>query len=151
MSNLLLEGQVDHSAEQIRQLKEQVHDLRQQLTMAIHERDQARKGIARAVATLRQLLLPYYRTMQVIMGEIEEAGIDNAPAADARWEPIKKRLPPRLRECVELLLAQGSMKRKEIAAAMHMNYTGCVNNVIGRLVREGLVVDNGGKMELKEL
>jgi hypothetical protein len=81
-------------------------------------------------------------------------GVDapvNSPAGADKWQAIKSRLAPRLRECVDLLLIQKHMKRTQIAAAMKMDYSNCTKNVIGALLRQGLLQDNNGELSLKEL
>jgi hypothetical protein len=75
----------------------------------------------------------------------------NSPAGGDKWQAIKSRLAPRLRECVDLLLIQKHMKRTQIAAAMKMDYSNCTKNVIGALLRQGLLQDNNGELSLKEL
>jgi hypothetical protein len=72
-------------------------------------------------------------------------------ADDSKWDAIKSRLTPRLRECVDLLLIQKRMKRTQIAAALKMDYSNCTKNVIGALLRQGLLQEDGGELSLKEL
>jgi hypothetical protein len=68
-----------------------------------------------------------------------------------KWAVIKSRLAPRLREAVDILLLQSSMKRTQLAAAMRMDYGNCAKNVVAVLVRQGWLVDNNGNLSLKEL
>lgn len=68
-----------------------------------------------------------------------------------KWDAVKSRLAPRLRECIDLLLIQKHMKRTQIAAALKMDYSNCTKNVISVLQRQGLLEDNGGELSLKEL
>lgn len=71
---------------------------------------------------------------------------------DVRWEAIKARLAPRLKEAVEILLLQGPMRRTELAAALKMKYSNCTKNVIGILVRQGVIVENVAReLTLKQL
>lgn len=73
-------------------------------------------------------------------------------AADTgKWDAVKSRLAPRLRECIDLLLIQKHMKRTQIAAALKMDYSNCTKNVIAVLLRQGLLEDNGGELSLKDL
>jgi len=81
-------------------------------------------------------------------------GIDSTatPTNDGdKWGTVKSRLAPRLRECVDLLLVQRRMKRTQIAAALKLDYSNCTKNVIGALLRQGLLEDNNGELSLKEL
>ena len=101
-----------------------------------------------AVLALLNLLSQAIR--EVVSGKIDLGAIET-PAANDKWEPIKKRLPPRQSEAVDILLAQGAMKRTQLAAAMKMNYTNCATNVIAVLIRQGIVIERGGQIELKQL
>jgi hypothetical protein len=70
---------------------------------------------------------------------------------DDKWSAIKARLAPRLREAVEMLQLQGSMKRTQIAAALKMDYSNCTKNVIVVLKAQGWLVENNGNLSLKAL
>jgi hypothetical protein len=48
-------------------------------------------------------------------------------------------------------MLQGRMRRTQIASALKMDYSNCSKNVIGILVRQGWVVENGGDLSLKQL
>lgn len=71
--------------------------------------------------------------------------------AGSKWEAIKKRLPPRQAEAIDVFLAQGPLKRTQLAAAMRMDYSNCTKNVIAVLVRQGLLIERGGQLSLKEI
>lgn len=71
--------------------------------------------------------------------------------SENKWEVIKQRLAPRMREAVDILLMQGSMKRTQLAAALKLDYSNCTKNVVGVLVRQGWIVDNGGNLSLKDI
>lgn len=68
-----------------------------------------------------------------------------------KWEGIKQRLQPRMRDAIDVLLLQGTMKRTQLAAALQMDYSNCTKNVIGVLIRQGWIVDNNGDLSLKKL
>lgn len=68
-----------------------------------------------------------------------------------KWAAIKNRMAPRMKEAVDVLLLQGSMKRTQLAAALKMDYSNCNKNVIQILLRQGWMVDNNGNLSLKPL
>jgi hypothetical protein len=43
------------------------------------------------------------------------------------------------------------MRRTQLASAMKMDYSNCAKNVIAVLIRQGLIVERGGMLSLKEL
>jgi hypothetical protein len=145
MAQPLLEGGVDDgSAEIIAELREEVRQLTVELLVA-------RKDNARAVAALRHQLEPWYKALQQLFGEMDKLGVDAVTPASSQWEAVKQRLAPRLREAIDILLVQKAMKRTQLAAALRMDYSNCNKNVIGVLLRQGLMVDNGRELSLKEL
>ena len=138
----LLEGEyeeipaVDPLVERVARLENKVADMRQSIQ--------------------REAVMLLLNVMHQAMRDVAAGkyGLD-APVSAAgggdKWEAIKSRLAPRLRECVDLLLIQKHMKRTQIAAAMKMDYSNCTKNVIGALLRQGLLQDNNGELSLKEL
>jgi hypothetical protein len=139
---LLLEGQyedipeVDPLQERIARLENKVAEMRQSIQ---------REAVLLLLNVLNQAM------RDVAAGKYS---IDAAPITDGgsgKWEVIKSRLAPRLRECVDLLLIQKRMKRTQIAAALKMDYSNCTKNVIGALLRQGLLQDSNGEISLKEI
>jgi len=99
------------------------------------------------IATLNTILMRQY-------GAFKQAFGDQAivtPDSTDKWTAIKARMAPRLREAIEVLLLQGSMKRTQIASALNMDYSNCTKNVIGVLKAQGWIVENGGNLSLKVL
>ena len=72
-------------------------------------------------------------------------------AESNKWDAIKVRLAPRLREAVDVLLLQGSMKRTQLAAALKMDYSNCTKNVVQVLKSQGWLVENNGNLSLRVL
>lgn len=103
-----------------------------------------------AVLTLLNLLAQSLRLVASGQMNITES-VSSGPAAASKWEAIKKRLPPRQAEAIDIFLAQGSLKRTQLSAAMRMDYSNCTKNVIAVLVRQGLLIESGGQLSLKEL
>lgn len=145
MAQPLLEGNVEYM--------EAVTDAEQRidaLESRIAELEGAQHQVKRdAVVALLNLLGQALR--QVASGKIDLETLETPSAGPSKWEAIKKRLPPRQAEAIDIFLAQGSLRRTELAAAMKMNYTNCATNVIAVLVRQGLLLDRGGQLQLKDL
>lgn len=101
-----------------------------------------------AVVLLLNILAESMRHIASGKLDIPETVVDSN---EGKWGAIKQRLAPRLREAVDLLLTQGGMRRTQIAAALKMDYANCAKNVIGVLIRQGLIEENSGMLSLKKL
>lgn len=102
----------------------------------------------------RRAVIAVLNVLGAAMREVAAGKYDLSSPSDAddgKWDQIKRGLEPREQKVIDVLLIQKAMSRKQIAAAVQMNYTNCVNNVIGPLVRKGWLVDQGGAIRLKEL
>ncbi len=140
---LLLEG-----GEPSHGLSDRVLELEQQVQLLHAELAHTRRDCEK---TILKLLSPLYRALRPAFGDSDPVhGLDGGEA-QGKWEAIKQRLAPRMREAVDILLMQGSMKRTQLAAALKMDYSNCTKNVVGILLRQGWIVDNGGNLSLKEL
>ncbi len=96
---------------------------------------------------IKGILMRQYGAFKVSFGDQAIVTTDSSD----KWAAIKARMAPRLREAIELLLLQGSMKRTQIASALKMDYSNCTKNVIGVLKAQGWVVENNGQLSLKVL
>lgn len=142
---LLLEG---GGGEHAPSLTERITELEQQIQLLHAELAHTRKDCEKAIL---KLLSPLYKALRPAFGDLDPvAGLDEG-SAEGKWEAIKPRLAPRMREAIDILLMQGSMKRTQLAAALKMDYSNCTKNVVGILLRQGWLVDNGGNLSLKEL
>lgn len=153
MSNtLLLNGEVEGAGlEEIQRLNDRIEELEAELRLARLQAANAKRDAALAMGNLKKQLSPLYRALQMVFGELEAVGDDLPQGGGGKWDVVKQRLAPRLREAVDLLLIQGSMKRTQMAAALKMDYSNCTKNVIGALLRQGLLTDDNGQLRLKEL
>lgn len=97
--------------------------------------------------TIKRILMRQYGAFKADFGDQVIATSDSGD----KWVTIKARMAPRLKEAVNLLLLQGSMKRTQIASALKMDYSNCTKNVIGVLKAQGWVVENNGQLSLKVL
>ena len=148
MEQRLLPGEVDTRDQQIIELRAEVTRLRDDLLRV----QQASVSEKQAIASLRRNLEPFYQSLQRLFGVMDTVvGEAVAVAGNGKWGAIKSRLAPRLRDAIDILLVQKAMKRTQIASALRMDYSNCTKNVIGPLLRQGLLVESGGQLSLKEL
>lgn len=153
-SPLLLEGRVDTRDQELVDLRRQLADLEDELVVARAEAKRARGQIERGVRLLREATTPLFNGLKMIHGQMDDLVPDNgvtSPSGSDKWDAIKKRMTPRLAGAIDILLVQGGMRRTQLASAMKMDYSNCSKNVITILLRQGLLVDNGGELSLKEL
>lgn len=142
MTLLLEAGDASPSmADRVLELEQQIQFLHSELA---HTRKDCEKTILR-------LLSPLYKALRPAFGDADPISGLDGDSSQAKWDAIKQRLAPRMREAVDILLMQGSMKRTQLAAALKMDYSNCTKNVVGILLRQGWIVDNGGNLSLKEL
>ncbi len=100
-----------------------------------------------SVTTMQTILMRQYGAFKAVFGDQAIVTTDSTD----KWAAIKARMAPRLREAIDVLLLQGSMKRTQIASALKMDYSNCTKNVIGVLKAQGWIVENGGNLSLKQL
>jgi hypothetical protein len=133
MSQPLLNGEVeymeDRAPDPIEMLRMEVADLREELN------------------AIKSVMLRQYSAYRQSFGDQQVVSSDSAD----KWNSIKQRLAPRMREAVDILLLQGTMKRTQLASALKMDYSNCTKNVVGILLRQGWLIDNGGNLSLKQL
>jgi hypothetical protein len=111
---------------------------------ALHERlDEMQQQLD----TLTGILMRQYGAFKSSFGDQAIVTTDSAD----KWTAIKSRMAPRLRDAIDVLLLQGSMKRTQIASALKMDYSNCTKNVIGVLKAQGWLVENNGSLSLKVL
>lgn len=153
---LVLRGDVvTDQQEEIHALQAEIVRLRRELAMANGEIARAKTDSARAVGALRTQLLPLYRALQSVFGEMEAIGDDSGGMpVDARtatiWATWKQRLGGQCAKVIDALLLQPGMNTTQLAIAIgtHRNN---VPNLILKLNKAGLINKNGGCFSLKQL
>ena len=156
----LLEGVVmpqddNIEADELRDLNQQ---LREELRAAQRETAAAKRESARALGELRRQLGPLYKALQMVFGELDAAGVDEAPAASgpqnartaAVWQAWKDRVggqPAKLRAA---FLRHGEMTSGQIAVAIQISPKN-VAQVVHKLNKLSLIQKNGDKFSLKKL
>lgn len=111
---------------------------------ALHERlDEMQDELS----TIKRILMRQYGAFKADFGD----QAITTPDTTNKWDSIKTRMAPRMKDAVDVLLLQGSMKRTQLAAALKMDYSNCNKNVIQILLRQGWMVDNNGNLSLKVL
>jgi len=158
----IFEGQhVDERDAQIRDLKDEVEDLRSELAAAKARANRAERDTARALGALRQQLTPLYRALQQVFGELDAAGVEDgaepsasATSTDGRvkavWESWKSRVSPACGKVIDALLVHGELNSVQIKVAARLG-TSTVSDSISKLNKAGLINKNGGRFSLKAL
>lgn len=160
----LLEGVVepDVSDPRVAELESEVRRLTRALADARLEADRAREDATRALSALRRQLNPLYRALQAIFGELDAAGVDDAPVASpasgptvnprvaAVWESWKQKLGAGPAKVIEALLLHGELNTQQLAIAVGVDRT-TIPNYVHRLNKAGLIAKNGGRFSLKQL
>ena len=161
----LLNGQVDDTDLIVEGLRAKVSQLQDQLSRKddeINALNRQLQVVEAGVRELRKVLTPYYRTLQKVFGEFDamsvpdEGGTHHASpvmpvALSSRWDVIKQGLSGRLAEAIDILLARGRMTTSQLAAAMKTSGGNVKDNIVKKLVSQGLVVRDGREFYLKQL
>lgn len=164
----IIDGEVDPRAEKIDALERQVAKLRGELSDTRHELTRVREDSNRALTALRQQLSPLYRALQRVFGELEDAGVPDAPAAastsdgrrapdatDARvtavWASWKTKLGGTVAKGIDALLLHGELDTQQLAIAAGVDKRTVTNTIVYKLHQAGLIDKNGGRFSLKEL
>jgi hypothetical protein len=155
MAQQLLDGHIDDRDTIIAGLKAQLAEVREELRM---ERKKS-AGIEPALKEIQRVTLPFYNILRAVHGELDALGITNngasassAPVAhDSRWDAIKSRLSPRLREAVDVLLVHGRMNTTQLAAALKTSRGNCADNIVQKLKTMGIIIKDGRDFSLKTL
>lgn len=150
MPDIDIEGD-DTLLNEVKELREQIRDSRRE-TVA------AKRESARALGELRRQLGPLYKALQMVFGELDAAGVDEAPAASgatspriaAVWENWKQKIGGQPAQLIDAFLLHGEMTYGQIAIAIGIKSSN-VAQVVHRLNKAGLINKNGGKYSLKSL
>jgi hypothetical protein len=156
MAQQLLDGHIDDRDTIIAGLKAQLAEVREELRMERKKSD----GIEPALKEIQRVTLPFYNILRAVHGELDSLGITNSgatvsastsPAHDSRWDAIKSRLAPRLREAVDVLLVHGRMNTTQLAAALKTSRGNCADNIVQKLKTMGIIIKDGRDYSLKTL
>lgn len=156
----LLEGQVmpENDDTDIDDLREENRQLRDDLRASQRELQTAKRESARALGELRRLLGPFYKAFQMVFGELDAAGVDEAPAASgtanpritAVWQNWKQKMGGQAAQIIDALLLHDKMTAQQIAIAIGIHKKN-VPQLIFKLNKAGLIDKNGGVFSLKQL
>lgn len=149
---LMRRPDVDPRDEQIAELTEANRELTASLREANAELARVRRESTVALAALRKQLTPLYRALQGVFGELDAAGVADAPSGQpsGAWEEWKRRLGPSCAQVIETLLLGGEMTVTAIAVSAKMGKN-TVYAATSKLGQAGLLVKNGGKFSLKQI
>jgi hypothetical protein len=133
-------------------LQSENHSLRMEVARLRVELESAKNDSAFRLAGIRKALRPQYDGLRQLFEELDALSPERANGSDSgRWDAIKQRLAPRLKEAVDVLILHGSLRRTQLASALKMDYSNCTKNVVGVLKGQGLLEESGGLLSLKKL
>lgn len=148
----LLEGEVvdDGRDQEVESLKEQIRDLESQLADALAATAREKRNAALAMGNLRRQLSPLYQALRSVFGELDAAGVgdETAPSTDARWESVKKRMPGRPAEFIDLLLVHQPMNVTQFVTLAKCSKQ-TAYNILSKLGQAGVVTNAGGRYSLR--
>jgi hypothetical protein len=156
MAQPLLDGHIDDRDTIIAGLKAQLSEVREELRL---ERKKS-EGVMPALEEIQRVTLPFFNILRAVHGELDALGIASNGAAarsaatvapDSRWDAIKSRLPPRLRDAIDVLLVHGVMSVSQLAAALKTSRQNCGDNIVKKLKSMGLIIKEGRELSLKQL
>jgi len=149
----------DDRDERIADLEADVKNLQAEVQRAQAEAKSARREATRALSALRQQLTPLYRAMQMVFGELDAAGVDDAaptgaaaqpPRVSAIWEAWKARMPGGPAKIIDALLLQPDLNTQQLAIAIGV-HRNSIGQMIWKLNKAGLLQKNGNRFSLKAL
>jgi hypothetical protein len=126
--------------------------LKRDLADARRDVERAGAEAARAVRELRKQLLPLYRALQGVFGEMESFTPESNPASSgsAVWDEWKRRLGAGPAKVIDILLLGGEMTVTGIATTGKMAKQ-TVYDATSKMGKAGILVRNGSKFSLKPL
>ena len=144
---------------ELKELREENKRLARALQDANLRADRAREDADRALMALRRQLSPLYRALQGVFGELDAAGVEDAPTPsgpvmDHRttevWAAWKSRVGAAGQLIDAFLKMGGEMNTQQLAIATGLHRT-TIPKHIYTLNKAGLINKNGGKFSLKDL
>ncbi len=129
-----------------------IDQLRRELSAERRAHLATKRDAARGIGELRRLLKPWYQALQLIHGELDAAGADDAIAgrSSSDWSEWKTRLGPSCAKVIDALLLGGEMTVKAIMVSAKMG-PNTVYPATSKMRQAGIITKNGGKFSLKKL
>lgn len=141
---------VDHYEKELERIKgisqrisNDLHDCRDAFNKVKLERD----ALLQATAGLRKLLAPLWGELQNVPVDVTLTGIPAQP--NTRIEAVKRSMPGKPAELIDLLLVHGPMSVTQIITIARWGKNS-VYQTVSKLMKAGIVANNGGKYTLKE-
>ena len=153
---LMRRPDVDPRDTQIAELTEANQELSVRLREANAELAQVRRASTAALSALRKQLLPLYRALQGVFGELDTINMDDeaTPAPSSRtmtvWNVWKDKLGKGPAKAIDALLLYGPMTRKQIAVATGYSPQN-VSYIISDLNKASLITKDGDRVTLRSL
>jgi hypothetical protein len=105
-----------------------------------------RDAMFQACTGLRKILAPLWGELENVPVGVDVVGV---PASNSRLESVKKRMPGKPAELIDLLQEHGPLSVTNIITIARWGKNS-VYQTVSKLMQAGIVVNNGGKYTLKE-
>lgn len=157
---------VDPRDQEIESLRAENRRLQRAVSDAQVDAQRAREDADRALSALRRQLSPLYRALQAVFGELDAAGVADAPAAQtaaagpsaagapdprvaAVWDAWKSKMGTAAK-IIGALQVHGELNTQQLAVVVGLHRT-TIPALILKLNKAGLINKNGGRFSLKAL
>ena len=167
MNTPLLEGNVATNRESdFQSLLNENKRLSDALQNAIDRGNEQRNelhDLKESMRHLHKLLLPYYRVLQGIFGELDRVALETdfsqgaaqgSPQSDAKrraWDSWKHKLGGKAAEFIEALLTHGELSNTQLGIVTGTTRKQTIYDTVHKLNKAGLLNKNGDKYSLKQL
>lgn len=158
--------EVDPRDQELDMLRAETRRLKRELSDAELRADRASEDATRALSNLRRQLGPLYRALQMVFGELDAAGVVDAPgeppaagrtsaasAPDSRvsavWDAWKSKMGTAAK-IIDALQIHGELNTQQLAVVVGLHRT-TIPALILKLNKAGLINKNGGRFSLKQL
>jgi len=137
-------------------LRDDLSEARRTINALESDLEAVRSANTRAVQALRRQLMPMYRALQALFGELDAVAPEGIPEAGnpkvaAVWQSWITKLPGKRAEIIKALLEHGEMTVAQLRVATHSGTQTIYENV-SKLRALGLIVNTGqGRYSLKSL
>lgn len=151
-------GELDRLRSELRGVRHELNDLRDENAQLNRRLSQTDAPIAR----LRETLRPIYELLQMVMGEIDAIDPDDVPSAAGAsatrpaasspvWESWKQRMPGAPAKIIDALLLHADASVEQLVVLTHISRRTTIYEAIRRMSKAGIIDKNGGRFALKKL
>lgn len=145
--------EIDNLRLQVRELKQQLKDEREQAQDAIRDARKQSTQAVRSQAKLKQALQPWRDLILMIFDELDDVETPTSNVStnvSNAWNLWKQKLGGKQAEFIQVLLDHGAMSREALRITTRSGWS-TVDAVLAKLKQLDLVSKQDGKWSLKDL